>query len=57
MLTRNRQAKLRIDLEQFQPPAGQNKTAYALYDRFWVGDYGSGFALEEIDGYSGGYQG
>lgn len=53
-LTNNKKAKLRIDIEAFRRPRGaQGTTAYALYDKFWVGSESTQYTLEEIVGYTG----
>ena len=52
-LTKNKQAKLRMDLKSFRAPRGKNQTVYAMYDQFWIGDEASSYTLEEISGYKG----
>ena len=53
LLTANKDAILRIDLEAFEAPNKRYDTAYAVYGKFWIGDVLSNYTLEEMSDYTG----
>lgn len=52
-LTRNNYFRLRIDLQAYVAKKGKGLTAFALYDKFYVGNQSSDYTLLELNGYSG----